>query len=155
MKKVFLFLIGFILSVQTLNAHELNFGLFNLFEKDQHYYMEIRLDRDNLIEAIGQTQSNNSDWNCVLSQYLNDRMSFVINGNEVEIEFQDFSYEKEVIVLMTQLNAPFEEVQEIEVENRVLLETIANQMNIIKVSFHDKMRSFRLSNERVATTIKY
>ncbi|WP_139793829.1 DUF6702 family protein [Reichenbachiella faecimaris] len=151
-----------VLSLLVLNgglpaiAHDLNFGLFDLFEKDQAYFMEIRLDKANLVEAVGNdVGSTKEDWNCALSQYLNTHMSLSINGIKASFDYEEFIFLDDVIVVMAKLDIPIQNISEIQVENTVLLEIIENQLNIIKASFHDKRRSFRLSKKRFSTTIKY
>lgn len=151
-------LLGLLLIIQGFTqvyAHELNFGLFAIFEKEQAYFMEIRLDKVNLLEAIGNTGTTAEDWNCSLSQYLDAKMELAINGFIAPMEFEEFTYLDDVIVVIVKLNLPNQTIFEIEINNSVLLETIENQTNIIKVSFHDKKRSFRLNKDRISTTIKY
>ncbi|WP_422361062.1 DUF6702 family protein [Reichenbachiella sp.] len=143
-------------SFLAIEAHDLNFGLFELFEDDQTYFMEIRLDKANLVKAVGNdVGTTKEDWNCALSQYLNDRMTLAINGENASLDYTSVEFQKEVIVISAKLNLPNTQIKEISVSNTVLLETIENQTNIIKATFHDKKRSFRLNKDRVSTNIKY
>lgn len=155
--KLFLFLLlGSLMLQRVAQAHELNFGLFDLFEEGDNYFMEIRLDRVNLANAIGtKVGSSKEDWNCALSQYLNENLNLTINDHVATIDYRNFSFSEEVVVVSAKLDLPFQSISEIRVENTVLLETIENQTNIIKVSFHDRKRSFRLNKDRVSTVIKY
>jgi len=155
-KQIGILLLLILQASTRVSAHELNFGLFELFEKEQSYYMEIRLDKANMAQAVANhTEVTSGDWNCSLSQYLDANIDLVINGFHVPLEFEDFTYLDDVIVVMVKLNLPLQEILEIEINNSVLLETIDNQTNIIKTSFHEKRRSFRLNKDRVFTTIKY
>ncbi|MEP3390125.1 MAG: DUF6702 family protein [Reichenbachiella sp.] len=156
LKKSIFLLLGLLILQRSAMAHELNFGLFDLFEKDQTYFMEIRLDRANLIKAVGtQVGRTKEDWNCALSQYMNENMNLAINGIKASIEYREFSFLEDVIVIQAQLDIPHQIISEIKVENTILLETIESQTNIIKASFHEKKRSFRLNKDRISTIIKY
>lgn len=156
LKKLLFLLLGLLILQRSAMAHELNFGLFVLFEKDQTYFMEIRLDRNNLVEAVGtQVGRTKEDWNCALSQYMNEHMNLAINGIKASIEYREFSFLEDVIVIQAQLDIPHQIISEIKVENTILLETIESQTNIIKASFHEKKRSFRLNKDRISTIIKY
>jgi len=156
LKKSLFLLFGLLILQRSVMAHELNFGLFDLFEKDQTYFMEIRLDRNNLVEAVGNNVgSSKEDWNCALSQYLSHRLSLNINGSDVLLGFNEFTFLEDVIVVTAKLDLPYQVISEIRVKNTVLTETIENQTNIIKASFHNRKRSFRLTGDRSSTIIKY
>ncbi|WP_420580353.1 DUF6702 family protein [Reichenbachiella sp.] len=142
--------------VFSIQAHDLNFGLFELFEEGQAYYMEIRLDKVNLVKAVGNdVGTTKEDWNCALSQYLNDRMSLAINGQSASLEYTAINFHEEVVIISAKVDLPHTQITDITVSNTVLLETIENQTNIIKATFHNKKRSFRLSKDRISTIIKY
>lgn len=152
----------FILSILIWNgdiathAHDLNFGIFELYEQDQSFYMQIRLDKDNLVKAVGNdVGSTKEDWNCAASQYLNTHMTLAINGHDAALDYIAFEFHEEVVVIAAKLDLPHTEISEIIVNNTILLDTQENQTNIIKATFHDKKRSFRLDKDRVSTVIKY
>ncbi|MEP2023935.1 MAG: DUF6702 family protein [Reichenbachiella sp.] len=149
-------ILNVLVGVDSVKAHELNFGLFELFEQDQAYFMEIRLDKANLVEAVGNNAGKSKeDWNCALSQYLNAHMSLSINEAIASFDYQAFTFLDDIIVVTAKLDVPLQEISTIKVDNTVLLETIENQTNIIKAAFHSKKRSFRLDKDRVSTIIKY
>lgn len=157
MKRVLLILsILFLSGKAAIQAHDLNFGLFELYEKEQFYFMQIRLDKDNLVQAVGNdVGSTKEDWNCGLTQYLNNHIRLAINGNKATLEYTEIDFHEEVVIITAKLDLPHMVISEITVDNTVLLEIMENQTNIIKATFHDKKRSFRLNKDRVSTVIKY
>lgn len=157
MKRLFLILcIQFFNGMLFVQAHDLNFGLFELYEKDQFYFIQIRLDKDNLVKAVGNdVGTSKEDWNCALAQYLNAQMNLAINGQQANFEYTTIDFLEEVIVVTAKLDVVLQNISEIRIDNTVLLDTIENQTNIVKASFHNKKRSFRLNKDRVSTIIKY
>lgn len=156
LKKSILLLLALLVVQKVARSHELNFGLFDLYERNKTYFIEMRLDRVNLVNAVGtQVEKTKDDWNCALSQYLNNHISLEFNGKEALFQYNEFTFLEDVIVVQAQLDISHQTIAEIRVENTVLLELINNQTNIIKTSFHEKKRSFRLTKDRVSTIIKY
>lgn len=138
-------------------GHELNFGLFDLFENQNSFYMEIRLDRVNMMRAIGADDYNQNikSLQCELTQYLNENLSLEFNGTETWLDYTAFSSSDEVVVILARVVVPYQPVSEIQISNTILLSEVDSQTNIIKTSFHERNRSFRLNADRTSTLIKY
>lgn len=138
-------------------AHELNFGFFDLYERGNSFYMEIRLDKQYTMKALGISENVQQveSISCELTSYIDDNLSLTLNNREVSLEYFDFSANDDIVIIQAKMNVPYQSVSEIKIFNTVLLSTVANQNNIIKVPFHQKNRSFRLNAKRTSTTIKY
>lgn len=159
MKPKILWLFVILLSIVAPSAygHELNFGIFDLYEDGDAFYMEIRLDKDYTLEALEVSNEVKSvdSFTCELTAYIDENLSLSINELNATWEYVDFSSNDEVIVIKAKMNVPHQSVSEIKVYNTVLLATVENQNNIIKVPFHQRNRSFRLNAKRTSTTIQY
>ncbi|MEO9965739.1 MAG: DUF6702 family protein [Reichenbachiella sp.] len=138
-------------------SHEFNFGFFEIYEKQNSYYLQIRLDRSNVIQAIN-AKDNSSDigqFQCELNEYLDQNLNFTINSQQVSLDYLDLSTNEDMIIIIAKIDLPYQPVVEIEVKNTVLLSVVKYQTNIIRMSLYQKNRSFRLNADRISTTIKY
>ncbi|MEO9849553.1 MAG: DUF6702 family protein [Reichenbachiella sp.] len=154
--KVLFVLIGCIWGQHAL-GHELNFGLFDLYEKENLFYMEIRLDKVNTLKAIGidDYSQNIQSLQCELTEYLNENIELQINNMKTWLKYTEISSTEDVVVILAKVIAPHQPVSEIQIRNTILLSEVDTQTNIIKTYFHERNRSFRLNADRTSTLIKY
>lgn len=144
-------------TTNALSGHELNFGLFDLYEDQNGFYLEIRLDKMNTLQAI---RTNNvyqtiETLECELTEYLDNNLSLAFNSQAATLDYIAISSDEQIVVIHAKIEVPYQVVSEIKVSNTVLLSIVENQKNIIKASFHERKRSFRLSADRTSTLIKY
>jgi hypothetical protein len=83
----------------------------------------------------------------LLSDYILKRFSVVVDGKKVGLRLLGFEPEADVIVCYIQA-ADVKRWRSIEVVNTVIMETYADQSNLVHLTFQGKVRSYRLSQKQ-------
>ena len=113
--------------------------------------MAIKIDRNDLINAISMTGDGSLSIENQIIKYISTRFKLTFNGTKVEIKMNKVEFEAEMIFIYGKLLTSVSKVKNVEIFNSCL-HGLENQNNIVELDMNNKLRSFRLTNDR--TTIK-
>jgi len=89
-----------------------------------------------------------------LTEYLTQKMSFVINGREVELTFIGKEYEDDLMICYLEIQK-IRSIKTIELKNEVLMDVFEEQQNIVHVKIEDERKSVILERQREQGMLKF
>ncbi len=78
--------------------------------------------------------------------YLSERFQIRVNGNNTPFDFVGKEYEKDVMYVYLEIK-PIEKIQNLQIQNKVLIDTYPEQKNIIKVNYLKQQKSLVLTQQ--------
>lgn len=157
--RILLLVIG-IFSISLLQpnaswAHDIEVSRFEIAHNGNiDYSLYIKIDRNDLINAISSTGNGSLSIEDQIKIYITKNFSLTFNGTEVEIELNKVQYETEMIFIYGKLITKVSKVKNIGIFN-ACLHGLEDQNNIVEFDMNDKLRSFRLTNDRTSTKFEY
>lgn len=110
----------------------------------ERYSASINLDRD----------KNSTEVDEHLTSYLNQKLLFVVNGEETSFTFIGKEYEEDLIICYLEIEN-ITSLKSIEVTNRVLMDLFEEQQNIIHVKKGNQRKSLILEKEKDIGMLKF
>lgn len=144
----------------SVYCHELNMAIFEIVHDEKGYEVNISFDKTKLERSLMTTypelshRSGRNVWNKYLRKYLNGNFQLIINEECAEMYIHTIHYDLDYIRLGVRLSTPNVPVQVINVFNTCLIDYHRSHSNLIKTNVFGKARAFRLTNERITTTIE-
>lgn len=135
--------------------HDFQFGRFELRPEEESITLFVRLDRQNILEAIRPTCADYNEMGKCFENYLNSHFALAFDGEEVEPKHNKHEFKGEFVELYFDLDISPKGITKIEVYNDSLIELYERQENILYSMLNDKRRSFRMNKERIRTIITY
>ncbi len=149
------FLLGLLLHLNAM-AHDLQISLFEVgTNEDGHIELFVRLDKENILKEMYANCTDYSQINTCLESYLNEHFSLSFDQQRTAFELIDLNHTTEYIEMNLVTTSSITMVKQIEVFNDVLVADRPAQENILRLSFYDQNRSFRMNKDRIKTTITY
>lgn len=159
MKKILIILL--LLLCHFSYAHDIKMAVFEITESGNGYALDISFDKleleKSLITAYPEllTMNDNERRERFIIEYLEGNFQMMFNGSCVSPEIHSVSYERDYVRVHATVVRHFTDIKTIDVFNTCLIDYNKGHLNIIKVSLHDRVRTFRLSADRIRTTIDY
>ncbi len=149
---------SFLLSILTafpllIFAHDIPLGIFNLtFEKD-YIQLEIKLeieDIENAVESAYKQKSNDR----LVEQYILAHTQWIINQEVLNPQLCSTEKEEAHYYLIIHLKASTELYGKMTIFNDCLLKEVEDHSNIIYINNRGEQRGFRLDKDLVKTTFE-
>jgi hypothetical protein len=161
-KSFWKYLLLLIITVNSAYAHDIHSALFQLSAADNVCFIDIRLDRIDLENAIDkecgisiQTLSTESK-NTLIKQYILDRFWMNFDNKSVTYRLGSFTLDQDYISIRGVIDDfDMSNPKKIDVFNTCLIDKVKKHNNLIHVNLNDQVRSFRLNKNRTQTTIAY
>lgn len=134
-------------------AHEFKMGLFEINRDGNDLSLFVRLDRQNLLEAM--TCADYNQVNECFQEYINQRIVLLINQQAVVPRFMNAEITEDFVEIDYFLTDEIASVQLVEFTNTCLVAEIEDQINLLRLNITDKTRTFRLDKDRMSTKITY
>ena len=145
-----------VLVLFSAHSHDLQISLFTIDSSaDGFLKLHVRLDKEDILAEMYASCEDYGQVNDCLESYINQHFFLSVAENKPTFRLVDVKHSKEFVEIDLTTSASIKLTKEIEVFNDVLLESKPNQENIVKVSFYDQDRSFRMNKDRIKTTITY
>lgn len=136
-------------------GHDIEASRFEITHKgNTDYSISIKMDRNDLINAMSSMGSGSLSIEDQMKKYISKNFGLTFNGTNVEIELNKVQYETEMIFIYGKLVTKVSKVRNVEIFNSCL-QGLEDQNNIVEFDMNDKIRSFRLTNERTRTKFEY
>ena len=142
-------------------SHDLRMAVFEIYKEDNRYQVKVDFDKADLLQSVLTANQvrldelTTADRNELIVSYINQNFQVAINGHCQEMSVTNITEDADFIHINLTLGKVLREVLYVDVFNTCLIDYHAKHMNIVKALFHDKLRTFRLSSERLTTTIDY
>lgn len=141
-------------------GHDLRMAVFEINRVENGLSLSVNFDRDALLRSVLTANQEfetltEPQLNELIVWYINHNLGLSINGNCVEIEFDSIHHDNENISLQGLMIGQYGNVEYIEVFNTCLIDYNKKHLNIMKSTLHNRVRTFRLSEDRIVTTIDY
>lgn len=153
MKKLAIIL--FLLTTTQSQAHDFKLARFDIKKEQGKSLLVVRLDRENLLEAMKPDCANFNELGNCFEAYLRKHFAIEINDEKVKFMHLSHEFESDMIELTFALDHSLEDVQSIGVYNDALIEKYSEQENILGIHLNGRMRSFRMNKDRIRTIAKY
>ena len=165
-KKITYLFITFLLFLSQLAfAHPLHVSLCQIDFKPQSKTLEIsvKIFADDLLNALSKQnipdlylgeQKENPKSDEYVFNYLQNNLSFKINGNKIEYDYIGKEMEDDALWCFIQINN-ITELNQIEVSDRILTEIFDDQNNIVEVNKNGKIRNLLLDRKNTVGTLDF
>lgn len=100
----------------------------------------------------GENESANLNQN--IEDYLHEKIAIKINGNKTDFVFLKKDYDNDIIKCYLEINN-VESIQTIEISNKVMLDFIVEQQNIIKTRIYTKQKNFILTSQNSKSFLSF
>lgn len=133
-------------------SHDIQVAYFKIYEKGDQLVVDFVFEREDLLEALGQKQSDLEDAH--IHSYLEEKFAVRINGKRIEIGFNYIDVKEKHVHLSGSLMGKIETINTIEIDNHCLLD-IYKHSNIVELRLFDQERDFLMNAERTNIKINY
>ena len=138
------------------NAHDLQISLFELGRNDQgEISLFIRLDKEDILKELYDHCEDYGQVNQCLEDYINKHFQLQLGETKPNFQLTALKHTKEFVEANLHSSISILKVDRIDVFNDVLVASKPAQENIVRFSFNDQFRSFRMNKDRINTTVTY
>ena len=144
------------LSLFPLNSHEVQLARFELTQKKGQLKLEIFVDKEDMNAC--QNDFNKlylNEKKAFLNDYIASHTEWYFNQKLYTICNYNYTSDSHHLTLVGYFSEAPENIQSIQVNNRLLIQEIPGHLNIIHVKFGEKLRSFRMDKQRRKISINY
>lgn len=146
-------------SVLVGYSHDARLAVFEVSQDDGQYKLTINLDildlQKSILTAYPELQGQNGEqYKGYIEEYIRNNFQLIIDGECQEWATDSMKFDKNYMRLYCKLDY-VGEAKEIEVFNTCLIDYNEKHTNIFKSTLHDKIRTFKLSAERISTRVTY
>ncbi|MGB0377044.1 MAG: hypothetical protein ACPGC5_07630 [Flavobacteriaceae bacterium] len=142
-------LIGFLIL-----GHNPQIALFELRTVENYLQLQIRLESDDL-KSLWNKNSDVPDLEIALIDYIQKNTEWYLNEEHYEICNYRVQLVKGHYLLTGNIYNPPNRIEKIRHYNTILVKEIQNHKNIIHILLHDRLRSFKMDQERKHILAKY
>lgn len=133
-------------------SHDIQVAYFKIYEKGDELIVDFVFEREDLLEALGQKQSDLEDAH--IHSYLKEKFAVRVNNKQRQINFNFIDVKEKHVHLSGSLTEKIESISTIEINNHCLL-GIDNHSNIVELRLYDQERDFLMNAERTNIKIDY
>ena len=140
-------------------GHDANLAVFEVSKVDGRYKLTINLDIQDLQKSILtaypvlQSQSD-EQFKGYIVEYIQNNFQLTIDGECQEWDVDSLKFDENYSRLYASL--PFKgDAKVIEVFNTCLIDYNEKHFNLFKSSLYDRVRTFKMSEDRIATKVVY
>ena len=90
----------------------------------------------------------------IMKKYITDNFTIKSNGHPLAFEYLSHEYESNVIICYFRVRN-LSKVKKLEITNKVLIDLVTEQQNIIQTTVNGKKKSVVLTAEHTSETIEY
>lgn len=140
----------------SLNSHEVQLARFELTQKNGQLKLEIFVEKEDM--NASQNDFNKLPLNkkkAFLNDYIASHTEWYFNQKPYTICNYNYTSDSHHLTLIGYFREAPENVQSIQINNRLLIQEIPGHLNIIHVKLNEKLRSFRMDKQRQKITINY
>lgn len=155
-----MFLLLILAFSKPVYGHDIKMAIFEISRQKSGYILEVNLDKDDFEKSLLTTypvllQSDDPGLKeHSIREYFYNNFQLHINAQCQEMRVEKITYQEEYVKISIEL--PHKgTVKEINVFNTCLIDYNPGHMNIFKANLHNKVRTFKLSEERITTTFSY
>lgn len=118
--------------------------------------MSVTADRFYLSECVRKTYPlSNESFQTLLQDYLGFTVEIDIDGECTSFEIREVTYGAENMLITVDLDQNAKEISEVKLTNSFMTELVEGHENIMKLNVNDRIRSFRLNEQRTKTIASY
>jgi len=141
-------IISFLLIANPISAHDIALAIYTISQEKNTLTISIEIDKEDLDNII---QTNKTS----VKKYLKSNMSWTVNSKCKSFKINKIQLEDELYHIECTLKKIPKKIQNIQVKNTILIDTVEKHSNILNFHLNDSERTFRLHKERVETVIEY
>jgi len=138
----------FLLIANVISAHDIALAMYNVSQEKNTLKIIIEIDKEDIDKVI---QTNKTS----IKKYLKSNMAWSVNGKGKPFKIKKIQPKDELYYIECIVKKTPKDIQNIEVKNTVLIDTVEKHSNILTFQLHDSERTFRLHKERVQTLVEY
>ena len=142
-------------------SHDMKMAMFEIFKSDVGYGLDMSFDKldfeKSLITSFPEMSGlkDSEARAAYIIHYIESNLQMDFNGVCITPEVQSIVYEEEYVRVYAMLPLQLDDIHTINIFNTCLIDYNEGHMNIIKVRLNGAVRTFRLSAERIRTTVEY
>ena len=152
-------------SLLAFSAHKyyISFTKIDYSEKNKALQITMRVFIDDLQNALDDqfrinteldTKKEIADSDDYISKYISDKFMVKVNGQEIGYNYLGKKYDSDAVKLYIEIEN-IDQIESIEIQNRVLMELFSDQQNIIKLNINKKKKSFILTDNDDKDLLKF
>ena len=137
-----------LLIAHTASAHDLALAIYTITKEKNTLKITIEIDKEDLENAV-QTDKIS------IKKYLKRNTAWAINGKSKRLKINQIHLDDELYRIECTVKKKPKNIQNIQVENTILIDTVEKHSNILTFNLNDTERTFRLHKDRVETFFEY
>lgn len=144
-----------LLSFSTTQAHDIHVSVTDIeITDDGDIEIVVKVFLDDLMNSVGlelgaELPDNYTSSDDLINQFLEESFHFILNGERVSYELEDTTHSSPA-VWITLTSHTDEEIETIEIENRILTELFDDQTNMVNISFEGNRYSEMLDGDNIS-----
>ena len=155
-------MISLLLVTLTANAHDIRLAIFEISEPSSGNHLLLNASID--IEELGRSlleaypdyiNSSTAEQEKKIIAYITKNLQITIGQQLTKIKNVSINYDGEFVKVKADISDVTTPIRRIYIENTCLIESNRGHSNIIKCKLYGKLRSFRLTEDRISTVIEY
>jgi len=131
-----------------MSAHDIALALYTISQQKNTLTITIEMDKEDLENIIHLEKTS-------IKKYLKNNMMWTINNKRKSFKINKIQTEGELYHIECTLKKIPQNIQNIQVKNTILIDTVEKHSNILTFQLHDSERTFRLHKERIETLVEY
>ena len=141
-------IILFLFISNVASAHDIALAMYSISQERNTLKITIEIDKEDLDKVI---QTNNIS----IKKYLKNNMAWMINNKSKSFKVEKIQAKGELYLIECILKRAPKHIQNIQVKNTVLIDTVKDHSNVLNFEINGLERTFRLKKERVETFFEY
>lgn len=146
------------IGIVPLKAHDIHVSVTDIeIGNNGEIEIVVKVFLDDLMQSVGlelgsELPEDYTSSDDLITKFLDDNLTIVINGQAIEYELEDTTPSTPA-VWITLVSRVEEEIESVEIDNKILIEQFDDQANMVNVSFKGKSYSELLDGDSTSYTL--
>ena len=151
MRILFLLCVGF-MTISSVQAHDIHVSVTDIeISSEGKFEITVKVFLDDLMNSVGlelgaELPDDYTSSDDLINQFLDDNFHFMINGERIAYKLEDTTHSSPA-VWITLIGQVDEDIETIEIENKILTDFFDDQSNMVNVSYSGNRYSEMLDGE--------
>jgi len=113
-----------------MSAHDIALAMYSISQEKNILKITIEIDKEDLDKVI---QTNDTS----IKKYLKSNMTWLVNGKDKRFKIKKIQVKDELYYIESILKKIPKDIQNIQVKNTILIDTVEKHSNILTFELHD------------------
>lgn len=138
----------FLFIANAISAHDIALAMYNISQEKNTLKIIIEIDKEDVENIIHLEKTS-------IKKYLKTNMTWKINDKRKSFKINKIQIKDELYYIECTLKKIPKNIQNIQVKNTILIDTVEKHANILNFQLNGSERTFRLHKERIEVLVEY